>query len=657
MEIDHNVCHGTISIPKYAGGPVPKSGRTFHIHHNWFRDSYSIEFVRNGVEIDHNLFDFDVQKDHGNLISGFGKAAAKGPASFHNNLVSNPGRGVIWINEVFNNLEIRNNHIITRTTATPRKDGLFGFNPGCDFKTISIRDNVIECQGQARPLLRCNESYGAVIRNNRLTNVSDTDRYDNPRTRAACRPRSARSSSSAASTANSRWTAGKSPGRNNHETHPHLLNHPVARASAQKGQHEQTRIPAPDHPAARAAGLVTRHRAAEHRFHSRGRHAVVWHAGADGSGHAGIGHGFSKHAECRKAGRAGHDLPQRACGRRHVRTIALLHHDRDDDGAHLYSGNGGFGSKTDGNVKYMSRKADAKLPLLHPEPQGNIRFPSIGDVLKAGGYATAHFGKWHLYGGGPAKHGFDESDGDTDNKGFRPTDPVTGQKSDTSEDPKLMFSITQRSVDFLEHRRRRASRSTCSSPTMPRTRLSARKATLEKNQKNPVFTKIENKRERANAILCAAMAEDLDTSIGLLLTKLDELRVAENTFVVFNADNGYTAWNDSHDPLRGGKWWLWENGLRVPMIVRGPGIAAGSRTTVNFVGYDFLPTFADLAGAEPSRQGSGRHQFQTRAARPAIAREPRQPPALLPLSPLPRITALLGDGHRRYEAAAFLRVA
>jgi nitrous oxidase accessory protein len=182
MEIDHNVCHGTISIPKYAGGAVPKSGRTFHIHHNWMRDSYSIEFVRNGVEISHNLFDFDAQKDHGNLISGFGNAAAPGPASFHNNLVSNPGRGILWINEIFNNLEIRNNHILTRTTATPRQDGLFGFNPGCDFKTISIRDNVIECQGQARPLLRCKESYGAAIRNNRLTNVSDTDRYDNPRT-------------------------------------------------------------------------------------------------------------------------------------------------------------------------------------------------------------------------------------------------------------------------------------------------------------------------------------------------------------------------------------------------------------------------------------------------------------------------------------------
>jgi hypothetical protein len=196
VEIDHNVLYGTVSIPKYEGGAVPKiaqkypdkegrswvilCGYTFHIHHNWFRDSYSIEFPRNAVEIDHNLFDFDLQKDHGNLISSFAKERAEGPASFHNNLISNPGRGVMWFEGVYNNLEIRNNHIIARPTVTPRKEGLFGFNPHCDFKSIRIVDNIIECQGLSRPLFRNPESYNAIIENNRLINVADADRYKNP---------------------------------------------------------------------------------------------------------------------------------------------------------------------------------------------------------------------------------------------------------------------------------------------------------------------------------------------------------------------------------------------------------------------------------------------------------------------------------------------
>jgi nitrous oxidase accessory protein len=184
FEIDHNILHGVVSIPKYAGGNVPERGRTYYIHHNYFTTSYAIEFVRNGVEIDHNLFDFDVEQDGGNLISAFGRAPAPGPAVFHNNLVSNPGRGVIWINEPYDNLTVRNNHIISRTTATPRKEGLFGLNGKSDFGTIQIVDNIIECRGQPRPLLRNDASYGATIRNNRLTNVADADRYENPQTDA-----------------------------------------------------------------------------------------------------------------------------------------------------------------------------------------------------------------------------------------------------------------------------------------------------------------------------------------------------------------------------------------------------------------------------------------------------------------------------------------
>jgi nitrous oxidase accessory protein len=180
VEIDHNILRSAISIPKYAGGPVPKSGRTFHIHHNYFTDSYSIEFVRNGVEIDHNLFDFSTERDGGNLISSFGDIPTPGPASFHDNLVSNPGRGVIWLNEPFARLEVRNNHIIARTTQTPRSEGLFGFHGKSDFKTFLFTNNIIECRGLSRPLFRNVESCRSVIENNRLIGISDDTRYANP---------------------------------------------------------------------------------------------------------------------------------------------------------------------------------------------------------------------------------------------------------------------------------------------------------------------------------------------------------------------------------------------------------------------------------------------------------------------------------------------
>ena len=182
VEIDHNILLAAVSIPKYAGGPVPKSGRTFHIHHNFFRDGYSVEFVRNGVEIDHNLFDFDAAKDGSNLISAFGNVAATGPASFHNNLVSNPGRGVMWMNEPYANLEVRNNHIIARTTKTPRTEGLFGFNGKSDFRTFRFTGNLIECVGTPRPLFRNDASGAALVENNTLSNVTDTTRYTNKST-------------------------------------------------------------------------------------------------------------------------------------------------------------------------------------------------------------------------------------------------------------------------------------------------------------------------------------------------------------------------------------------------------------------------------------------------------------------------------------------
>lgn len=178
VEIDHNYLEGAISIPKHGGGAIPDKGHTFHIHHNYFTTSYALEWSRNCAKVDHNLFDFDTQEDGGNLISTW-TPDSPGPTEFHDNLIKNPGRGVFWTTHVYDNFCFYNNHVITNTTATPRREGLFGFNPDTDFSTIVIKNNIIECNGLERPLMRNEESYQARIRNNTLINVSDTANYAN----------------------------------------------------------------------------------------------------------------------------------------------------------------------------------------------------------------------------------------------------------------------------------------------------------------------------------------------------------------------------------------------------------------------------------------------------------------------------------------------
>ena len=261
---------------------------------------------------------------------------------------------------------------------------------------------------------------------------------------------------------------------------------------------------------------------------------------------------------------------------------------------HLYTGNGGFGPKTDGKVKYIAERGDP--PLLTPEPQGNIRFPSIGDVLRANGYATAHFGKWHLYGGGPEKHGYDESNGETDNKSVLDVPP-----GDNIENPKQIFSITKSGIGFMERQHKAGKPFYLQlSHYATHARYEARPATLKKYEGNPVFSQIKDQRVAKNAIALAAMSEDLDTSIGMILKTIYDLGIAADTYVIFTSDNGFRSWNEGAEPLRGAKWWNWDCGLRVPMIVRGPGIKSHTRCNVNVVGYDFLPTIADLAGATAS---------------------------------------------------------
>ncbi len=129
VEIDHNYLGGTVSLPKGGGGGDPIDGDSFHIHHNYFNTSYAIEYARNGVQINNNLFDFEGTDQGGNLITSFGYVG-QGATDFHNNLIKNPGRGIIQL-AAYDDFVFRNNHIIADASEGEfggRSLGLFGIS-------------------------------------------------------------------------------------------------------------------------------------------------------------------------------------------------------------------------------------------------------------------------------------------------------------------------------------------------------------------------------------------------------------------------------------------------------------------------------------------------------------------------------------------------
>jgi arylsulfatase A-like enzyme len=102
----------------------------------------------------------------------------------------------------------------------------------------------------------------------------------------------------------------------------------------------------------------------------------------------------------------------------------------------------------------------------------------------------------------------------------------------------------------------------------------------------------------------AAMIESVDQSVGRVMGKLDELGIADNTIIFFMSDNGGLATAEGQPtcnlPLRGGKGWLYEGGVREPMIIKWPGaVKAGSVCEAPVISTDFYPTMLEMAGLPP----------------------------------------------------------
>ncbi|MEM6550520.1 MAG: carbohydrate-binding protein [Planctomycetota bacterium] len=128
VEIDHNFIETDISIPR-AGGGIETPGN-FKIHHNYFNKSVAFEFPRNGVEIYNNLFDFEADDQGGHMFVSFEDATGEGPTDVYNNLIKNPGRGLVDFAS-YDNFTFRNNHVVADASEGEfggRTSGLFGIN-------------------------------------------------------------------------------------------------------------------------------------------------------------------------------------------------------------------------------------------------------------------------------------------------------------------------------------------------------------------------------------------------------------------------------------------------------------------------------------------------------------------------------------------------
>lgn len=232
--------------------------------------------------------------------------------------------------------------------------------------------------------------------------------------------------------------------------------------------------------------------------------------------------------------------------------------------------------------------------VRNPAPdagESNYGLPSseitIAEILKAHGYATAMYGKWHL---GhkpqwlPRTQGFDDYFGILYSNDMYPVQLVANEE--VAEYPVVQAHLTdrytQRTIDFIDQHKDQPF-FIYLAHAMPHKPLAASDHFYTPETKDNLY---------------ADVIAELDTAVGRVLDKLKQTGLDENTLVIFTSDNG--PWfGGSTGGLRGMKARTWEGGLRVPMIARFPGlIPAGIQSDQPTGTIDILPTICQITGAD-----------------------------------------------------------
>jgi arylsulfatase A-like enzyme len=246
--------------------------------------------------------------------------------------------------------------------------------------------------------------------------------------------------------------------------------------------------------------------------------------------------------------------------------------------------------------------------------------PTLAKALKAAGYATFFAGKWHLgpEGWWPENQGFDINMGGHDRGG-----PYGGKKyfspygnprlTDGPPGEHLPDRLASETAKFIAANKQRPffaylSFYSVHTPLMAREDL--RLKYEEKRQRLGLKAAWGREGERdvrrvQEHAVYAGMVEALDLAVGKVLAQLDALGLRDNTLVLFTSDNGGLStsegWPTSNLPLRGGKGWIYEGGIREPLLIRWPAVVKpGTVLGAPVSSPDFFPTLLEVAGAKPA---------------------------------------------------------
>jgi arylsulfatase A-like enzyme len=233
----------------------------------------------------------------------------------------------------------------------------------------------------------------------------------------------------------------------------------------------------------------------------------------------------------------------------------------------------------------------------------NIDERTVADAFKADGYATGAFGKWHNGSQGPYHpnaRGFDEFYGFCSGHWGDYFDPMLERNGELVRGRGYVVDdFTTRAMEFIEsHRQHRFF--VFLALNTPHSPMQVPDEWYDKLRNDPIVLRgsAKHAEDLMHTRAALAMCENIDHNVGRVLAKLNELRIRDNTIVVYFSDNGPNGprWNGG---MRGIKGSLDEGGVRSPLFVSWPGVvAAGSRIQQLAGSIDLLPTLLDLANVQ-----------------------------------------------------------